>query len=115
MATIVSLANDLCITSNNRPSLFEDQQDILADFMSVLAVVQSVARQQKADQKTTISRASCLLGEVHEILLIMAKVLLLMPSSVPCSKPSVTLLGKNEEGVEVSASIPTLSLANAEG
>jgi len=66
------VAEELKISSEELRTLSEDQQDVLAEFITVLAEVRRVARQLEADRKVTTSRAPRLLRELHETLMIMA-------------------------------------------
>ena len=56
---------ELSIDPSQLPSLSAEQQDILAEFITVLAGVRRVARQLEADRKVTMSRAPRLLRELH--------------------------------------------------
>eukprot|EP00178_Gracilaria_changii_P018359 TRINITY_DN5240_c0_g1_i1.p1 TRINITY_DN5240_c0_g1~~TRINITY_DN5240_c0_g1_i1.p1 ORF type:complete len:324 (-),score=45.96 TRINITY_DN5240_c0_g1_i1:1162-2133(-) len=70
--TINAVVQQLNISSEDIPSLTTKQQDVLAEFVSVLAEVRRVARQLEADRKVTMSRAPRLLRELYETLLIIA-------------------------------------------
>ena len=69
---ISAVVHELDISSEQVPSLSEDQKDLLAEFVHVLADIRRVARQLEADKKVTLSRAPRLLHELYETLLIMA-------------------------------------------
>lgn len=73
---ISEVAEELEISSEHLPTLSEDQQDVLAEFITVLAEVRRVARELEADRKVTMSRAPRLLRELHETLMIMASAML---------------------------------------
>lgn len=56
--TIESVAEELNISGNDLPLLSENQANILAEFITVLAEVRRVTSQLEADIEVNLSRAS---------------------------------------------------------
>lgn len=73
---ILKVSEELEIILEYLPTLSEDQQDFLVEFITVLGKVRRVARELEADHKPTMSRAPRLIRELNEMLMIMASAMM---------------------------------------
>lgn len=69
---IAKVAAEMSIDSSDWPTIIEEQKNLLAEFILVLAEVRRIARQLEADHKVKMSQVARLQRKLYETLLVMA-------------------------------------------
>ena len=103
--TIYAVAQELNIDNDDLSTRAEDQPDVLAEFITVLAEVRRVARQLEADGKVTMSRAPGLLRKLHETFLIMGSDML-PASSVAQTADNIYFFDEDSEDLLQVVALP---------
>lgn len=68
---ITSVATKLKIRLSQLPIMTQEQENFIAEFITVLREIQSVTRELEADKMVSMSRAPRLIREMYETLLIL--------------------------------------------
>ena len=112
---IAAVANEFDVSSDDLPLFTQDQQDTMAEFITILSEVRRVARQLEADRKVTMSRSPRLLRELYEALLIMASEMTHTRASFYDEQPVAVLNALDvSSGRSSQACIPSIASSDME-
>ena len=112
---ISAVASELNIRQSQLAIMSKEQENILAEYVTVLGELRRVARQLEADRKVTLSRAPRLLRELYETILLMAGEL--VPNDVSFYENSFGIDTDSVDdnvGLKPHACIPSCAVADTE-
>lgn len=109
---VASIAQKLDIPPSVLPPFSGDEEDLLAEFVTVLAEVRRVARELEAVRKVTLSRAPRYLRELCKTLLIMSGSVSTLPRRATNRRQSIADIEDDAIPVNVLAVRPSVAEAD---